>query len=358
MAGTTGREMKGYAFRKFGTNSWGVAASVTRGTRFTSDGGLKPSPSFVEDRSFGETFLGASSAGDFQPLDLTLSGQARYEDYNYGLEALAMGSPAAVAISTSASGQTTSWVHVFDLAPSIDGLGATFAIDRKLYVEELTSAKIYGFGETVGENGICETSFKVLGNKATNLSSVNARANSTVYTSTYPALGGKRFRNQGTFRLNVQSGGALGSTDAQTIEAFSFTFERPQDRSFSYGSDSIIEPADNEFPTVSMQVTFPRMNTVSANSLYGHLTAGTAFKADITYLGAYINSTDRLTTLYQFPYVELQDFATPTQGAAQVKPTATFMVKEASSAPTGMSGVTKPFRLTKIMQNSVAAFSL
>jgi hypothetical protein len=34
------------------------------------------------------------------------------------------------------------------------------------------------------------------------------------------------------------------------------------------------------------------------------------------------------------------------------------MVKEASSAPTGMSGVTKPFRLTKIMQNSVAAFSL
>jgi hypothetical protein len=120
----------------------------------------------------------------------------------------------------------------------------------------------------------------------------------------------------------------------------------------------MIEPADNEFPTVSMQVTFPRMNTVSANSLYGHLTAGTAFKADITYLGAYINSTDRLTTLYQFPYVELQDFATPTQGAAQVKPTATFMVKEASSAPTGMTGVTKPFRLTKIMQNSVAAFSL
>lgn len=358
MAGTTGREMKGYAYRKIGTNSWGVAASVTRGTRFTSDGGLKPAPTFVEDRSFGETFLGASSPGDFSPVDLTLSGQCRYEDFNYGLEALAMGSPVAVTISNSTSGQTTSWSHVLDLAPSIDGLGATFAIHRKLYVEELTSAKIYGFGETVGENGVCEQSFKVLGTKATNLSSVNAAVNSTVYTSSYPALGGKIFRNQGTFRLNTQSGGSLGAGDAQQIEAFSFTFERPQDRSFAYGQDYLIEPADNEFPTFSLSVTFPRMNTLSANSLYGYLTAGTAFKADLTYLGAFINSTDKLTKLYQFPYLELQDFATPTQGAAQVKPTATFMAKEASSAPTGMSGVTKPFRLTKIMQNSVAAFSL
>lgn len=358
MAGTTGREMKGFAYRKFATNSWGVAIAVTRGTRFTSDGGLKPTNTFVEDRSFGETFLGASSQGDFAPVDLTLSGQSRYEDYNYGLEALAMGSPATVAISTSASGQTTSWTHVFDLAASIDGLGATFAIDRKLYVEELTSAKIYGFGETVGENGICETSFRVLGGKATNISSVNALATSTVHTSTYPALGGKIFRNQGTFRLNAQSGGALGASDAQVIEQFGLTFERPQDRSFAYGFDYLIEPADNEFSTCTVNVTFPRMNTLSANSLYGYLRAHTAFKADLTYLGVFINSTDRQTKLYQFPYVELQDFATPTAGAAQVKPTATFLAKEAAAAPTGMTGVTKPFRLTKIMQNSIAAFSL
>ena len=119
MAGTTGREMKGYAFAKCGTNSWGVAASVTKGTRFQSDGGLKPAPTFVEDRSFGETFLGASSAGDFAAQDLTLAGQARYEDHNYVLEALAMGSPAAAAIVTSAAGQTTSYRHVIDLAASI-----------------------------------------------------------------------------------------------------------------------------------------------------------------------------------------------------------------------------------------------
>src|SRR5436190_9481835 len=145
MPGTTGREMKGWAFAKFALNSWGVAASVTKGTRFMGDGGLKYQPNFVEDRSFGETFLGPSDVGDIQPPDLSLGGQARYEDFNYILEALSMGSPAAVTISTSAAGQVTSWLHIVDPAPSIDGLGATFAMDRKLYVEEIPSAKIYGF---------------------------------------------------------------------------------------------------------------------------------------------------------------------------------------------------------------------
>jgi hypothetical protein len=84
--------------------------------------------------------------------------------------------------------------------------------------------------------------------------------------------------------------------------------------------------------------------------------SSTAYKADCTYLGTFINSTDQYKKLYQFPYVELQDFSTPAAGAAQVKPRATFILKQASAAPTGMSGVTKPFRITRIMVNSTVAF--
>ena len=353
MPGTTGRELKGWAFSKFGTNSWGVAASVTKGTRFLSDGGVKLQPSFVEDKSFGESYLGPADIGDIQPVDLALSGQARYEDNHYILEALTMGSPVAVAIATSASGQTTSWQHVLDLAPSIDGLGATFAMDKKLYVDEITSAKIYGFSETIGDGGVVEESFKVLGSKPTNISSVNI--NSTVYGASYPALGGKIFRKQGTFRLNKQSGGALGSTDVVLLEGFDVDFERPQDRTFATGQDYIIEPGDNEFPMPTVKVTYPRMNTPSANSLYAALRSNDAFKGDMTYGGAYINSTDQLTKKYIFPYMELQDWATPIAGAAQVKPTATFLLKKAAALPTGMS-TTNPFRILRIMQNSVVAF--
>lgn len=355
MPGATGREMKGWAFAKCGTNSWGVAASVTKGTRWMGDGGVKLQPAFIEDRSFGESFLGPSEAGDYSPTDATLGGQCRYEDYHYVLEALAMGSPATVAIATSAVGQTTSWTHVIDLAASIDGLCATFARDNKQYIEEITSAKIYGFGETVGDGGICEETFKVLGVAPTEISSVNI--NSTVYGATFPSLLGKIARNQGTFRINAQSGGALASTDAITTEMIEFSFERPQDRSYAYGSRNIIEPGDNEFPTPSLKVTFPRCNTVTCNSFRTAIRVGTAYKGDVTYLGTFINSTDTYKKLYQFPYLELQDFQAPAAGAAQVKPQLTFIVKQPASAPTGMSGVTKPFRLTHVMVNSTHAFA-
>ncbi len=357
MPGVTGREMKAVAFSKFGTNSWNVAASVTKGARFSSDGGLKHTPTFVEDRQFGESFLGPAEAGDIQPPDVTFEGQARYEDHNYILEALAMGSPAAVALSTSASGQVTSWRHVVDLAPSIDGLGATFAMDRKLFVDELTNGKVYGFSETYGDGGIVLQSFKVLGNQVTDISSVNI--NSTVYGASFPSQLGRIFRNQGVFRINAQSGGALGAGDAVSFaEGFEFSFERPQDRSFGHGSAYILEPGDNEFPDVTLRVTFARANTLTVNSFRAAFRAGTTYKIDCTYTGAtYINSTDRVSKLYQFPYAELQDFQTPTAGAAQVKPVAMFKLKKPSAAPTGMTGVTTPFRITRVMQNSINAFA-
>lgn len=358
MSGVTGREMKAIAFAKCGTNSWNVAASVTKGLRATSDGGMKYAPQFVEDKSFGETFLGPAEYGDVAAVDATFESQARYDDYNYVLEGLVMGSPSAVALSTSATGQTTSWKHVFDMAPSIDGLCATFAIDRKLYVEELTSAKVYGLSETFGDAGILMQSFKVLGGQVTDISSVNAAANSTVYTASYPALLGKVYRNQGVFRINAQSGGALGASDAIVAETMEFTFTRPQDQSFGTSSAYLLEPADNEFPEISLTVTFPRMNTLSANSLRVALRAGTAHKLDWTYTGlTYINSTDRYGKLYQAPYAELQDFETATAGAAQVKPKAMWKLKKPTAAPTGMTGVTIPLRITRTMQNSVNAFA-
>lgn len=355
MPGVTGREQRGFAFAKFGTNSWGVAASVLYGLRWESDGGLKFTPTFVEDRSFGETFLPPAERGDVLPPDLTPGGQARYEDHHYKLEALAMGSPHAVAISTSASGQTTSWVHRIDCAPSIDGLGATFAMDRKLYVSELTSAKIYGFSDSYGDGGILNQAFRLLGNRETHVSSVNI--NSTVYGANFPALGNKIFRYQGTVRMNLQSGGSLVAADAITLEAVEFSFERPQDRSFGTNSDGIIEPGDNEFPDIMVRFTYPRMNTVSANSLRMAINSGTAFKADWRHEGVFINSTDRYSKLIQFPHLELQDFETPTAGAAQVKPVAMFKAKLPASAPTGMAGVTTPFRITRIQVNSVGAFA-
>lgn len=354
MAGFTGREGN-FAFAKFGSNSWGVAASVTKGAYFASDGGAMYQPQRVNDDAFGQAFLGAGDFGNVTAPDLTLQQRGRYDDWSYILEALAMGSPNAVTISTSASGAVTSWQHIIDLAPSIDGLGLTFAIDKVLFVDELTSAKVYGFSWGLGDSGVFDESFKLLGTQMTNISSVNTR--STVNGATFKAIDNRVFEKQTVVRINAQSAGSLTTaTDAVAVESIEWSFERPQDAPHVTGQDYVFEPGDNGHPMAKVSWTYPRMSTISANSLYQALRDDQTFKADITASGALINSTDRYTVRFQFPALELDEWQATVVGPNQVKPRASFTAKQAASAPTGMSGVTRPFRLTRIMTNSLAAF--
>lgn len=352
MAGITGRQVK-IAFAKFTTNSWGVAASVTKGMYFQSDGGLKFDPTIVVDDAFGQLFEGTTEVGDIKAPTPTLTQQARYDDADYIWRALVMGSPAAVTISTSTAGQVTSWQHVIDLADVTDGLGMTLAIDKVNYVEELTSAKVTGFGFKNGPGGMIQTSYKLVGTKPTIISSVNI--NSTLANAVFPALGNRVFRKQGTFRMNLNTAGALGASDIVKIDDFEFNWERPQAAPQVFGQDFIDEPADEGFPTAMLTVHYPRMNTVSANSLYAGLRDSQIFKADLTFLGNFINSTDQYKELHQWPYIQLQSWEAQVQGAGLIKPRATFKGLLATTSPTGMAFI-RPYRLTQIMTQSVVAF--
>jgi hypothetical protein len=351
MAGVTGRDIKGLAFAK--ANSWGTAASVTKGTYFQSDGGMMYQPQRVNDDAFGQAFLSEGDYGNLTAQKLKWPGRARGESNEFVLEALAMGSPQAVTLSSSASGQTTSWQHIMDLAPSIDGLVITAAVDMGLFVNELTSGKVHGFSWQVGDNGVMDEEFQILGSTATNISSTNI--NSTVYAAAFPALNDRVFQKQGTFRMNVQSAGSLTSTNKVDAEQIQFEFQRPQDAPHVFAQDYVYEPADNGFPEVTLTVNYPRMNTVSANSLYQALRSDTTFKADWTFLGAYINSTDQYKQLFQFPCLELDEWSVKLQGPNQLKPVAKFTAKQAATSPTGMSFI-RPFRLTRVMVNSTVAF--
>lgn len=352
MAGITGRQVD-IAFAKFGLNSWGVAASVTKGIYFNSDGGLKLAPTIIDDDAFGQIFVEQAEVGDVAPPSPSFGGTSRYDDHSYIWDALAMGSPAAVTIATSAAGQTTSWTHQFNLADVIDGLGLTLAVDKTLYVEELTNAKVFGWDEQDGSGGMISRSYKVIGSKTTNISSVNI--NSTVGGANYPALGNRIFKKQGVFRMNKHAAAGLAAGDIVKAETVKFSWERPQDSPHIFGQDFVDEPADNGFPTFSVDVGYPRMNTPAANSLYAGLRDGTAWKADWTFTGALINSTDAYKKLYEWPYLQLESFEATITGANQVKPKATFKARMAPTSPTGMAFV-RPFRLTRIMQQSVVAF--
>jgi hypothetical protein len=355
MPGVTGRTVK-QAFALLGLNSWGVAASVTRGVYFQSDAGIVHQPEIVEDQAFGQAFIGTTERGNTQPVETTLTGQSRYDDSLYQWEASFMGSPAAVTIATSASGQTTSWQHIIDLADDTSGRGLTFAEDLGLYVKEMTSAKVIGMVEDVAAgSSVSQISYTLLGNDATVTSSVNI--NSTVHGATFPAVGNRLLKKQGTFRMNLQSAGSLVAADAvRNIDGIRFEYTRGQDRSHELGSATLIIPESNAFPTGTLQLTFARCTTVSANSIRALLPLGTQLKADWTFAGAYINSTDQYTKRYQFPCLEVVSLDDTVSGPDQVKPRVTLNLYKPSAAPTGMTGITQPFRLTRIMTNSLVAF--
>jgi hypothetical protein len=355
MAGVTGRTVK-MAFAKYATNSWTVATSVTKGGYFQTDDGMVHQPEIIEDRSMGQVYIGTTDRGNTNPVEPNFQAQSRYDDNNYLLEALAMGSPNAVTFSTSATGQVTSWLHVIDLADVIDGLGATFASDLGNYVKEIPSAKITGFTEAVSANeSVQMETFYTLGVDAGVQSSINI--NSTVAGASFPALANRIQKKHGAFRMNKQSAGSLGASDTlANVDSLQFEYRRGFDRSYSLGSGYLVEPAENDFPTFRLTATFNRMTTLSANSLRAALPLGTVFKGDWTSTGQLINSTDAFTKKYEFPHLEVTAFVDTVAGPAQVKPQVTFNIYKPSSAPTGMSWGTRPFRLTRIMTNSLIAF--
>lgn len=352
MAGVTGREIK-FAFAKAGTGSWNVAASVLYGSYLESDGGLAQNPEWVDDQSFGQTFLGQAEVGNFQALDLTWVTPAKFASHDYRLVAGVMGSPAAVAISTSASGQVTSWLHVMDLAVNIDGIAWTGAFEKVQYVDEVTSFKVRGL-ELSGDGSVMKLGLKITGTKSTNQSSVNI--NSTVHGANFPALVNRIFTKHGTFRANLASGNTLASSDAIKIETCAFTFERPQDAPNIYGQDVIDEPDDSGFPEGTISVTFPRANTVSANSFYACQRDGTVLKGELRFVGPLINSTDNYAMIWQFPHLEVQQTTQATQGAQQIKPTAMFKAKKAATSVSGMPFI-NPFRLRLTTTQSIAGLS-
>jgi len=354
----TGREAT-LAFGIYGSGSWGVPTSVTGRVYFESDRGMTSQVGYIDDASFGQTFLGPADVGDFAPVDLTLSGQNYYDHFLYRLEALAMGSPNAVT-AVSSQGAATSLVayqHIIDVAPNTNGRGMTLASDKVQYVEELTSCKVYGLGFGIGPNGVLTSSFKIKGGKSTIASTINTRS-AVVASATAPTLSNRILRQTGTWLMNVTSSGSLtpGTDDisAKLVDV-SFDFTRPLDDAMVHGQNYTAEPLDNGFPEFHLRTGMRSADTITANSLYTAVQAGTPFKARGTYLGAYINSATQRSYQWEFPYLEARTHNFSVEGAVQARPDITFVAKMASTAPTGFTH-TRPARLTRVTTNSLISF--
>jgi hypothetical protein len=356
MAGVTGREARA-AYAQ--SSTWGVPASVTKEIFLTSTAGLQAEPALVDDENFNQDFIGQAEVGDEAPRNQDLEMQLRYEDLDVWLAA-AMGSPAApTVVSSLAANSLIAYRHVVTLAPEITDF-LTLAIDigsPSHFVHEVTTLKVRGYTIRVGDNGVMRVAFPVTGNKAVYDSTVNT--NSTVAGAAAASVGNRVFRKSDTFRMNVQSAGALAAGDAiSEAREIEVGYMRPvADGDHVFGQDYILEPDDDGFAEFPIRVTYARMNTVTANSLVVGLKAARSFKADLDFLGPYINSTTQRELKWEWPNLQLH--GTPdlaVTGHNQVRPQAEFRAKLAVSSPTGM-GFVNPFQLTIVNMNSATLLS-
>jgi hypothetical protein len=347
---TTGAEVKvGYAF----ATTWGTAASVTKQLLMSANDGMEDGvPQLVVDEGINQDFRMEDEAGDRKAASFDLTTRARYEATD-ALFAAACGSAATPAVVSSAGASSlVAYRHVVTLAKALTHM-ITFAVDMKNYVVEVPTARVKGFTLKVGDNGVMDVTFPMVGAYTNYTSSINI--NSTIGGAAAPQAGTRLFRKNGTLRMNAQSAGSLVAGDAFSaiLREMTFTYTRSLvDDDTVFSQDYIISPDDNDFPDLTLDLKFARMSSACANSLAIGLQAVTAFKADLDFLGTYINSTTRREWKMEMPCLQLVSYKAPFSGHQQVRPEASLALRQASAAPTGMAGITNPFQLTIVNANS------
>jgi len=124
------------------------------------------------------------------------------------------------------------------------------------------------------------------------------------------------------------------------------------------GQTTIIEPEENAFPTVTIEVESGRLDAASDDFFAGHK-AGTLYKADLDIVGPAIGTlATTYELMFQFPNLFVSAYTPGAASAAgQIIPSATFKALSTTTAPTGMTGVTVPIRLTTTGVRSTNPFA-
>jgi len=337
------------------TTAWGTATAVGAGDGVwvTDDLKVQLKMQVDEDDSAGQDFITSMQVANNEAVKAEVPTFLHYNDaFQNVLWALACGTGGT---APSQVGTTTGYTNTFEPATNKTGLFATIVTDKVQYIEEVPSAKCTGWELSFGDNGRAEITWMFVGNKAKVDSSINTATQ--VSALTFPTQGMRAFFKQAVFRVNLASGGALATTDALTITDLKISYQQPMDALFVAGLDYIIQPEDDKYPEISVEWTFARLDSASDDYIAYHRD-NTAVKADLTLTGPTGAGAGNYSILMQFPRLIVTEAPVVfKKGAENVAPSVKAMAYKASSAPTGMTGVTKPFRVTTTGISSTNPFA-
>lgn len=323
--------------------SWGTATAVGAGDGVWVNDDMKISLSMQidEDDSAGQDFIGSMQVANHNVIKAEVPTLLHYNDaFQNVLWALACGTGGTAPVQI---GTSTAYTNTFEPATQKTGLYATIVRDKVEFISEVPSAKCTGFELSFGDNGRAGITWMFTGTKEVVDSSINTSTQLSAVT--LPTQGLRAFFKQASFKINAASGGALGTGDAVKITDLKLKYEQPLDELNIAGQDYVIEPEDNDYPEITIDVTFARLDSDSEDYI-GYHRDNTSLKAELALTGPALAATFR-SLLFQFPNLIVVTAPIEFKGGAEnVAPEVSFKAYKASSAPTGMTGVTKPFRLT------------
>lgn len=329
------------------SGSWGsgaaVATAVGAGDGFyvVDELGIQLQTNYTQDTSAGQSFIGSVQTATIAAINGVIPTFLNYNDaWQNVLWALTLGTGGT---SPTQVGTTTAYTNTFEPATNKTGRYATIVRDKVQFVSEVPGAKFTGFELTFGEAGRAEMRWSFIGDTEKSDSSINTATQ--VSALTFQTLGLRAHFDDVVTRINAQGGGALGASDAIKITSLRVRFAQPLDTKYVGGQTTIIEPEEDGHPSFDVEVEFARFDSTSDDFFAAHRDA-TEYKMDITFTGPTL-ATTTYGLLFQFPRLFVAEYAAPVPGAAsQVAPRARFMALSTTAAPTGMTGVTKPMRVT------------
>lgn len=341
--------------------TWGTAVAVgaSDGVRITSEGIVGGRPP-LERAQVGLPWGDSPDAGaEFWrgPVNGDLFYNAncgKFLSYVFGTS----GSPTQTPGTTG-----TTYLHTADLQNSLSKF-MTLVLARRTQVGDSTT-KWHEYDSAMAArllvrgsgNGRVTFEMELVANNLDRDSSTNTTS-ATLAVTIPTTLGAVRFKD-GLFRYNAQASGALSSTtDDLGVAGFELEILRPLSVDFlTDGTTNIAQPAEEDVCAVMLRVD---IRSYDADTWKAAWIARTEYKADLKFTGTGLAPSGGSDPyfLFQFPrMVVAQDPAANIAGRTRVAHRVEFKALVASSAPTGMSGVTQPVRMSTLDMVSTAYLS-
>lgn len=328
----SGREII-VAVKKATTWNTAVACGALNGILILKEG-VKGGPAYEPDDSL-QTWpkVGDLGAKSYQG-DITAAMRYRGLDL---LLALAMGT----AGSPAQQGGTTAYLHTLQLATSTEGKFCTLAIDKGHSVWEYAGCKIAGF-TLRGEAGKpLELVAHVICSDLARNTTAGTNNNTTMASVTIPDTQRRVHFRQGVWWINAQGDAALDADDAIYPNKFELVFKRKLSTDPVAASDVIQEPLEDGKPEVRLTLAFPKY---TADTYLDAFVNETYQKLQVKFTGGLISGAYYYGLNFYFANLKCVNAEAAVDGAGKIIHPLEFDCLGCDSAPTGMTGLTVPFK--------------